>query len=49
MLGKRAGNYPFPGCETLYNIQVQVPENFDRAKRFPNVRTRPSSGGPEMF
>lgn len=49
MLGKRAGNYPFPGCDTFFNIQVQLAQGYDRAKLFPHVRTRPSSGGPEMF
>lgn len=47
--GKRGGNYPFPGWETFYHTQVEVPPNFDRANLFPNVRTRPSSGGPGMF
>ena len=47
--GKRGGNYPFPGWETFYHTQVEVPESFDRLKYFPHVRTRPSSGGPGMF
>jgi succinate dehydrogenase/fumarate reductase flavoprotein subunit len=47
--GKRGGNYPFPGWQTFYHTQVEIPGGFDRAKHFPKVRTRPSSGGPEMF
>jgi succinate dehydrogenase/fumarate reductase flavoprotein subunit len=47
--GKRGGNYPFPGWQTFYHTQIEVPGGFDRAKHFPQVRTRPSSGGPEMF
>src|SRR5262245_15237083 len=47
--GKRGGNYPFSGWETFYHTQVEVPASFDRARLFPNVRTRPSSGGPGMF
>lgn len=47
--GKRGGNYPFPGWETFYHTQIEVPPDFDRLEHFPNVRTRPSSGGPGMF
>ena len=47
--GKRGGNYPFPGWETFYHTQIEVPPGFDRLEHFPNVRTRPSSGGPGMF
>ena len=46
---EKGGNYPFPGWETFYHTQVEVPESFDRLKYFPHVRTRPSSGGPGMF
>ena len=46
---KRGGNYPFPGWETFYHTQIEVPADFDRLEHFPNVRTRPSSGGPGMF
>ena len=41
------GNYPFPGWQTFYTAVVQA--EFDRAKLFPMVRTRASSGGPELF
>jgi succinate dehydrogenase/fumarate reductase flavoprotein subunit len=47
--GKGGGNYPYPGWQTFYHTQVDVPPTFDRAKHFPKVRTRPSSGGPGMF
>lgn len=47
--GKPGGNYAFPGWQTFYHTQVEVPAGLDRTKHFPNVRTRPSSGGPEMF
>jgi succinate dehydrogenase/fumarate reductase flavoprotein subunit len=47
--GKRGGNYPFPGWETFYHTQVDDPPDLDRRRDFPNVRTRPSSGGPGMF
>lgn len=47
--GKRGGNYPFPGWETFYHTQIEVPPDFNRLEHFPNVRTRPSSGGPGMF
>jgi len=47
--GRHGGNYPFPGWETFYTTQVEVPSSFDRRKLFPNVRTRPSSGGPGLF
>lgn len=46
--GRRGGNYPFPGWETFHHAQV-VAEGVDRGEMFPGVRTRPSSGGPEMF
>jgi succinate dehydrogenase/fumarate reductase flavoprotein subunit len=46
---RHGGNYPFPGWETFYSAQVEVSPKFDRAKLFPMVRTRPSSGGPELF
>lgn len=48
-LGKPGGNYPFPGWQTFYHTQVTVKGGLDRSKMFPGVRTRPSSGGPEMF
>lgn len=47
--GKRGGNYPFPGWETFYHTQVVMEQGFDRLAMFPGVRTRPSSGGPELF
>jgi succinate dehydrogenase/fumarate reductase flavoprotein subunit len=47
--GRHGGNYPFPGWETFYTTQVEVPPSFDRLKLFPSVRTRPSSGGPGLF
>lgn len=47
--GRRGGNYPFPGCETFYQTQVAVKGGLDRLAMFPGVRTRASSGGPEMF
>jgi len=47
--GKPGGNYPFPGWQTFYHTQVTVKGGLDRSKMFPGVRTRPSSGGPEMF
>src|SRR5262245_15354370 len=49
MMGKAAGNYPFPGVNAFYNLQVQLTKGYDRAQLFPQVRTRPGSGGPEMF
>jgi succinate dehydrogenase/fumarate reductase flavoprotein subunit len=49
MMGKRAGNYPFAGVDSFYNLQVQLAKGYDRAQLFPQVRTRPGSGGPEMF
>jgi succinate dehydrogenase/fumarate reductase flavoprotein subunit len=45
--GKRGGNYPFPGWKTFYSSVVSA--KVDRAKLFPLVRTRPSSGGPDLF
>jgi succinate dehydrogenase/fumarate reductase flavoprotein subunit len=48
--GKRGGNYPFPGWETFHHVQVETATGqLDRNAMFPGVRTRPSSGGPEMF
>lgn len=47
--GRRGGNYPFPGWETFYQTQVAVKGGLDRLAMFPGVRTRASSGGPEMF
>jgi succinate dehydrogenase/fumarate reductase flavoprotein subunit len=47
--GKRGGNYPFPGWQTFYHTQVVADGAVDRQAMFPGVRTRPSSGGPEMF
>jgi succinate dehydrogenase/fumarate reductase flavoprotein subunit len=47
--GKRGGNYPFPGWQTFYHAQVEAERGIDRNAMFPGVRTRPSSGGPEMF
>jgi succinate dehydrogenase/fumarate reductase flavoprotein subunit len=47
--GKHGGNYPFPGWQTFYSAQVEVFPKLDRAKIFPMVRTRPNSGGPELF
>jgi succinate dehydrogenase/fumarate reductase flavoprotein subunit len=47
--GKRGGNYPFAGWQTFYHTQVEFESGLERAALFPGVRTRPSSGGPEMF
>jgi succinate dehydrogenase/fumarate reductase flavoprotein subunit len=47
--GRHGGNYPFPGWETFFTAQIEVPPTFDRAKLFPHVRNRPSSGGPGLF
>ena len=47
--GRPGGNYPFPGWETFHHTQVVMEKGFDRRDLFPGVRTRPSSGGPEMF
>jgi succinate dehydrogenase/fumarate reductase flavoprotein subunit len=47
--GRQGGNYPFPGWQTFHHAQVVVEGGLDRAAMFPGVRTRPSSGGPEMF
>jgi len=47
--GKPGGNYPFPGWQTFHHAQVVVEDGLDRAAMFPGVRTRHSSGGPEMF
>jgi succinate dehydrogenase/fumarate reductase flavoprotein subunit len=47
--GKRGGNYPFKGWQTFFHTQVVMDDGFDRLSAFPGVRTRPSSGGPEMF
>ena len=47
--GKRGGNYPFPGWETFYMAQIDDPPGLDRARYYPHVRTRPSSGGPGLF
>ena len=47
--GRHGGNYPFPGWETFFTTQIEVPPSFDREKLFPSVMTRPSSGGPGLF
>jgi hypothetical protein len=47
--GRQGGNYPFPGWQTFHHAQVVVEGGLDRTAMFPGVRTRPSSGGPEMF
>jgi succinate dehydrogenase/fumarate reductase flavoprotein subunit len=47
--GRPGGNYPFPGWQTFHHAQVVVEGGLDRTAMYPGVRTRPSSGGPEMF
>ena len=49
MADKKGGNYPFPGWQTFYSAQVEAPQGVDLAARYPNVRTKPSSGAPAMF
>lgn len=49
MAEKKGGNYPFPGWPTFYSALVQAPADVDLEVLFPNVRTKPSSGAPDMF
>lgn len=44
---ERAGNYPFPGHDELYFLEVDAPSGFDAAVEYPAVRAL--RGGPKLF
>ncbi len=46
---RTGGNYPFEGWQTFFSAQVHADPDIDMAALYPNVRTRPSSGGRELF
>lgn len=46
---RTGGNYPFEGWRTFFSAQVHADPGIDMAALYPNVRTRPGSGGRDLF
>jgi succinate dehydrogenase/fumarate reductase flavoprotein subunit len=44
---ERAGNYPYPGHQDLFFLEIEAPSDFDVATAYPAVRAL--RGGPKLF
>ena len=49
LYSKKGANYPFPGWQVFYHTKIGEVPGYDGANDYPQIQTRPSAAGPQLF